>query len=293
MYMATSALLVVAERMKELFEIRNWKFEIETRVRLKLFIWDAVVTVMEMETPKTMPVERSWFFEGVSEAAQFTGRLAKNFFKTLAFGAAFTALLGVVVYIAARGGPAWRAPLAFGLVVIGAGVVAFMVSGNLAVVLSLAQTVRAKGLAKRVLDGLFAELLGVSAETPEGDLELTRSLHGMPVEEVRGKLRRAGEAMLENRVALALPGFVRWLARKAQAALVWATVWVVGAYATAKSDQEKKVDLLALRGSLTAVVDDLVTARITEGAIRLGLLLAVGVCLGAWGLVAALVRFAP
>lgn len=245
-----------------------------------------------METPETMPVERSWFFEGVSEAAQFTGRLAKNFFKTLAFGAAFTVLVGVVVYFAARGGPAWRAPLAFGLVVIGAGIVAFMVSGNLAVVLSLAQTVRAKGLAKRVLDGLFTELLGVSAEKPEGDLELTRSLHGMPVEEVRGKLRRAGEAMLANRVALALPGFVRWLARKAQAVLVWATVWVVAAYATAKSDQEKKVDMLALRGSLTAVVDDLVTKRITEGAIRLGLLLAVAVCLGAWGLVAALVRLA-
>src|SRR5687768_15123851 len=103
-----------------------------------------------MESPETMPVERSWFFEGVSEVAQFAGRLARNFFKTLAIGVAFCVLVGVMVYFAARGGPIWRAPSACGLVVIGAGVVAFMVSTNLAVVLSLAQTVRAKGLAKRV-----------------------------------------------------------------------------------------------------------------------------------------------
>jgi hypothetical protein len=246
-----------------------------------------------MEASEIQPAERSWFLESVSEVAQFAGRLGRKFLKVMLVAEGFGFLLGVVVYFAARGGPAWRGPLAFGLVVIACGVVAFMVSVNLAVVLSLAETVRAKGLAKRVLDGLFSELLGVSAEKPEGDLELTRSLHGMPVEEVRGKLRRAGEAMLENRVALALPGFVRWLARKAQAVLVWATVWVVAAYATAKSDREKKVDLLALRGSLTAVVDDLVTKRITEGAIRFGLLLAVAVCLGAWGMVAALARIAP
>lgn len=247
---------------------------------------------VEMEASDTQAVGRSWFFEGVSEVAQFTGRLAKNFFKAVTVGAAFSLLAGAVVYFAARGGPAWRAPLASALVVIGAGVVAFMVSGNLAVVLSLAQTVRAKGLAKRVLDALFAELLGVTAEKPEGDFEMTQKLHGMPVEEMRGKLRAAGERMLENRVALAAPGFVRWLARKAQAVLVWATVWVVGAYATAKSDPDRKVDLMALRASLTQVVDDLVTKRITEGAIRLAMLLAVGICLGAWALVAALIRIA-
>lgn len=246
-----------------------------------------------MEASEIQAAERSWFLEGVSEVAQFAGRLGRNFLKVLLIAVGVAVLLGLAVYFGTRGGPSWRAPVGFGMVVAAAGVVAFAISVNLAVVLSLAETVRAKGLAKKVLDGLFAELLGVTAEKPEGDLEVTRSLHGMPVEEVRGKLRRAGEAMLENRVAPAMPRFVRWLARKAQAVLVWATVWVVTVYATAKSDAERKVDMLALRGSLTAVVDDLVTKRITEGAIRFGILMGVVVGAGAWALAAGLVKLAP
>jgi hypothetical protein len=248
---------------------------------------------MEMEASEAQAVERSWFLEGVTEVAQFAGRLARNFLKVMLIGEGFAFLLGVVVYFATDGGPSWRAPLAFGLVVIAVGIVAFAMSVNLAVVLSLADTVRAKGLARRVLDGLFAELLGVTAEKPQGDLDLTQRLHGMPVDDLRGKLRGAGEALLKNRVALAMPGFVRWLARKAQAVLVWATVWVVVAFATAKSDKDKKVDLLALRGSLTSVVDDLVTTRITEGAIRFGILMGIVACAGASALAVALVKFAP
>jgi hypothetical protein len=244
-----------------------------------------------MEFAPTQPVERSWFLQSVAELAQFARALARNFVRTLLVSEGFAVLLAVVVYFSTRGGPAWRAPLAFLFVLAAAGVIAFAISVQIAALLSLADTVREKGLAKKTLDALFSELLGVTAQKPEGDLELTRSLHGVPVEQLRARLRRAGESMLENRVALALPRFVQWLVRKAQALLVWATVLVVAAYATAKSDADRKVDLLALRASLTEVVDDLVTKRISEGAIRFALLLAIALCLGAWALVWALLRF--
>ena len=244
-----------------------------------------------MEFAPTQPVERSWFLQSVAELAQFARALAKNFIRTLLISESLTLLIAVVAYFSTRGGPFWRAPLAVAIVFIAASVIAFAVSVQLAGLLSLADTVRAKGLAKKTLDALFSELLGVTPEKPEGDLELTRSLHGVPVEQLRARLRRAGESILQNRVALALPRFVQWLVRKAQALLVWATIWVVTAYATAKSDADRKVDLLALRASLTEVVDDLVTKRITEGAIRFALLLAIAVTLGAWALVWTLLRF--
>lgn len=246
-----------------------------------------------METSRPQPIEQSWFLESVSELTQFAGRLGRNFVKVLVAGQAFVLVLAAVVYFSTRGGPGWRAPAGFALTLIVPGAIAFAIAVNLAAVLSLAQTVRSKGLAKRTLDRLFAELLGITAENPQGDFDLTRSLHGLPVAALRGKLRHAGQALLDNRVALALPGFVRWLAGKAQAVLVWATVWAVVAYATAKTDREKKVDLLELRGNLTQVVDDLVTTRITQGAIRLGLLMALAVSVAAFVLVKALVRFAP
>jgi len=245
-----------------------------------------------MEVPQTERVGRSWFLESVSEVGHFAARLGRNFFRALIVAEGFSVLVALVVWFSTRGGPAWRAPVGFLVTLIVAGVVGFAMAVKVAIVLALAETVRAKGLAKRTLDGLFAELLGVTAEKPEGDLGLTQSLHGMPVEELRGRLRRAGEAMLERPITLKLPRFVKWLARKAQQAVVWATIWVVIAFATQKKDASRKVDLLALRASLTEVVDDLVTEKITLGAIRFGLLMALAVSAGAWAMVELLMRFA-
>jgi hypothetical protein len=247
---------------------------------------------MLMEVPQTERVERSWFMESVTELGQFAARLGRNFLRALIISEAFSVVVALVVLLATRGGPGWRAPVAFGLIFIASTVIAFLISVKVAVVLALAETVREKGLAKRTLDGLFAELLGVTAEKPEGDLGLTQSLHNVDVDELRAKLLRAGEKLLERPIAHVLPRFIKWLARKAQQAVVWATIWVMIRYATRKSDASRKVDLLALRASLTEVVDDLVTEKITLGAIRFGLLMALAVSVGAWALVQALLRFA-
>jgi hypothetical protein len=166
-------------------------------------------------------------------------------------------------------------------------------AGNLAFVLSLAQTVRAKRLAQRVFDGLFAELLGVTDENPQGTHEQMRALHGMPSPELREKLKQAGKHILDHPIAASLPAFVRWLFRKAERVLVWATVRVIISYATAKADADRKVDLLALRENLTALVDDMVTRRIISGAIRLALIAAVITTGVVWLLVEGLVRFSP
>jgi hypothetical protein len=244
-----------------------------------------------MEVPQTERAGRSWFLESVTELGQFAARLGRNFLRALIISEAFSVIVALVVLLATRGGPGWRAPVAFALMFIASTVVAFLISAKVAVVLALAETVREKGLARRTLDGLFAELLGITTEKPEGDLELTQSLHNVPVSELQARLLKAGERLLERPLAQILPRFIKWLARKAQQAVVWATIWVVMAYATKKSDATRRVDLLALRANLTEVVDDLVTEKITLGAIRFGLLMALAVSMGAWALVTLLVRF--
>ena len=243
-----------------------------------------------MEVPQIERTGRSWFLESVAEVGQFAARLGRNFFRAFIAAQTFTLLVAFAVYLATRGGPAWRGPTAFTLTAIVAGIVGFAIAVKIAIVLALAETVRAKGLAKRTLDALFSELLGVTTEKPEGDLALTQSLHGVPVEELRGTLLKAGQKLLDRPITLLLPRFVKWLARKAQEAVVWATIWVVLAYATRKTDADRKVDLLELRASLTEVVDDLVTEKITLGAIRFGLLMALAVSAGAWALVEAFLR---
>jgi len=245
-----------------------------------------------MEVPQTERVGRSWFLESVTELGQFAARLGRNFLRALIVSEAFSVVISLVVLLATRGGPSWRAPVAFGLIFIASAVIAFLISAKIAVVLALAETVRKKGLAKRTLDGLFAELLGTTTDKPEGDLELTQSLHNVPVQELRARLLKAGEKLLERPLAQVLPRFIKWLVRKAQQAVIWATVWVVIIYATKKSDASRRVDLLALRANLTDVVDELVTEKITLGAIRVGLLTALAVSAGAWALVELLMKFA-
>jgi len=237
-----------------------------------------------------IPSEKSWFFQGLEEAGAFAKRLLRNFFRVLIAAQAFNVVLAVVVFYGASSGPAWRAFAAAIVMLVGAGLLAFWISVQVGVVLSLAETIRAKGLAKRVLDALFEELLGITQERPQGDAEAIRGLHGMPIEEVRRSLNAAGEKVLAHPIALAVPGFLRWLVRKAQAVLVWATIWVVIRFATARADADKKIDMLELRTNITAVVDDLVTEKITRGAIRVGLLMGLAAAAFGWGLVAGLAR---
>ena len=246
-----------------------------------------------MQEAEQTITQTSWFFEALGEIGQFTARLVRNFFKVALIGFGFASVLGIAVYLGSAGGPAWRSAVSCSATVVICAVVTIASAANLAVVLSLAQTVRAKGLAKRVLDGLFAELLGITDKNPQGDYDQTQKLHGMPIEELRGKLKTAGNHMLAHPIATFLPGFVRWLMRKAERLLIWATVRVVIAYATANAGEDRKVDLLALRGNLTAMVDDLVTRRITQSAIRLAFVAALIVTAAAWVIVTGLNRLAP
>ena len=235
----------------------------------------------------------SLFFDALGEIGDFAGRLLRNFFKVVAVGTLFTIAVLTAVYIGTAGGPGWRTPTILSTVLVLCGAVTLAMAGNLAVVLSLAQTVRAKRLAHRVFTGLFAELLGVTEDNPQGTHEQTQKLHGMPIPELRAKLKQAGKHMLDHPIAAAMPAFVRWLFNKAERVLVWATVRVIVSYATAKADENRKVDLLALRENLGAMVDDLVTRRITSGAIRLALIAALITAGMVWCLVAGLARFGP
>jgi hypothetical protein len=239
----------------------------------------------EIATP-----EKSWFLQGLEEIGAFSKRLLRHFFQVLVVAQAFNLILATVVFYGASSGPAWQSPVAAAISFLATGAAAFWVSVQIGIVLSLAETVRVKGLAKRVLNGLFSELLGITEQKPEGDAELIKGLHGLPAEQLRARLHDAGARLLEHSVALALPGFLRWLVRKAQAVLVWATVWAVIKFATPKADADKKIDLLELRTNLAAVVDDLVTEKITRGAIRFGLLLAVAASALGWAIVNGLAR---
>lgn len=228
------------------------------------------------------PAERSWFFDALGEVGAFTGRLARNFIVALAIGEAFALLLALAIFSGTSGGAPWKSGL-FPIVafaVVGLGAVPLAV--NLSVVLSIADTVRAKGLARRAMDALFAELLGITAENPSGNAELTRKFHGMPIAEVRTYLRAAARKVTRHRAALAIPRPIRWLANQAQRVIIWATVRVILAFAAQKAAADQTVDLLALRANLTNIVDNLVTEKITTGAKRLALLVAFGVCLAIW-----------
>jgi hypothetical protein len=248
---------------------------------------------MQSEATKPVTAQSSWFFEALGEVSQFGGRLLRNFFKVGLTGAIFTAAITVAVYFGSSGGPAWRTPVLCFAAVFLCGILTIAMAGNLAVVFSLAETVRAKGLAKRVFDLLFAELAGVTDQNPQGDFEQTQKLHGIPMEELRSRLNEGGRHILTHPIATFLPAFIRWLARKAERLLVWATIKVVIAYASSQAGENRKVDLLALRANLAAIVDDLVTRRITVGAIRLALLMALIATAATWGMVEALIRLGP
>ena len=231
-----------------------------------------------------MTEERSWFLDALGEVGQFAARLTRNFIRALLACEAFAIILALALY-SGSSGKALLPIIAFVVV----GVAAVPLSVNLSVVLSIADTIRAKGLARRAMDALFGELLGITEEKPEGDLELTKKLHGMPVAEARTRLRVAARTLNRNRFAVALPGPIRWLVRQAQRLVIWATVRVIIAYATRKAAADETVDMLAVRTSLTSVVDNLVTEKVTVGAIRLALLVGLGACIAA----ALALRFIP
>ncbi|HEX7863043.1 MAG TPA: hypothetical protein VF773_22115 [Verrucomicrobiae bacterium] len=232
----------------------------------------------------------SWFVAAIGEFTNFAGRLVRNFFNVAAIGLVLSIILCTAAFFGITPGPAWRTYSVCSFLGFLSLIVTVAMAGNLAVVLSLSETVREKGLAKKVLDRLFEELLGITDQNPEGTQEQIRDLHGMPIPELRRRLKIAGKGVLKHPIAVSLPNFVRWLAMKAERLLVWATVRVVVAYATRKADEQKRVDLLALRANLTETVDEMVTRRITQNAIRLALLVALGTAAVAWAIVAGAVR---
>lgn len=236
-----------------------------------------------------MTPERSWFLDAIGEVGQFAKRLAANFARALIASEVFAIVLGAAIFSGASAGPPVRAQLLALAAWLVVAIAAVPISVNLAVVLSIADTIRAKGLARRAMDALFGEVLGITEQKPEGDLDLTRKLHGMPITEARTRLRAAARKLSRHRLALAMPGPIRWLIQQAQRLVIWATVRVTIAFATQKTAADKTVDLLAVRASLTTLVDSLVTEKITAGAIRLALL----VCLGACVLALLALRYLP
>ncbi len=227
----------------------------------------------------------SWFRDALGEAGAFSRRFLKNFFRLFAFAVAAAVLFACAACLAASNGQIWRGAMAAGLTFLAGGILAVLVAGKLSLVLALSETVKANAVGQRILDILFSRLLGVTTENPEGDRVLTRGLHGVPVSQLEARLSDAGCSLLSTRVAeVALPKPLRWIAGKAQRLLVWATIRVVVAYATADRTRGEVVDLLALRSSLATKVDDLLARRISRGVYRFALLVALGFSVACWAL---------
>ena len=246
---------------------------------------------MTFTTSREDAAKPSWFLDAVGELGTFTGRLLKNFLRLFLRAAGLTLLLACAACFAAGNGQIWRGAVAAGLTLAGGGILAFLVAGKLSIVISVSDTVREKAIGQRILDALFGYVLGVTNGSPHGSAELTRELHGMPISQLKAGLDEAGQSILESGLATApVPKFTRWLARKVQRLLVWATIRVVVAYATANKTPDESVDLLALRSSLAGAVDELLVRQISEGAFRFALLVAFFGSLACWWLVELLRR---
>jgi hypothetical protein len=233
----------------------------------------------------------SWVLDALGELGGFAGRLVRNFLRLFLAGIGGSVLLAGVVYLAANDGLIWKGSLGAVVALVAGGIASFVLAMKLSIVFSVSDTVRAKNVGQRILDALFSKLLGVTTENPQGDLELTRKLHGISVPELEARLHQAGNALLEHRITTTvLPRFARWLANKTQQLLVWATIRVIVAYATANKTRDDTVDLLALRASLAAKVDDLLARQIAAGAFRLALFILFLFVLGSWGWVELLHR---
>jgi hypothetical protein len=232
---------------------------------------------------KSAPAQSSWFWDALGEAGTFALRLLKRFVVVYGIEVVYCGIVAIRIFFLASDGKPLRGLLAAGLTFVIGALAAVWLGGQLSIVLSLADTVRAKHVGRRILDVLFARLMGVTDAKPEGDLKLTQKLHGLPVKDVEATLNEAARAVLEHRLALAaVPRIALWLANKAQQVLVWATVYVVTRYCTKGKSPEELVDLLALRQNLAEVVDDLLAEKLVTGAIRLALLVAALLVIVGW-----------
>jgi len=233
----------------------------------------------------------AWFLEAWGETGRFAGRWLKYFLLLSIVELFFCVALAGAVYVAANEGRVLRGLTGAGFILVASAIVGFVAAVKLAIVLTVSGTVKAKGTGRRILDALFTRLLGITSENPRGDHELTRTLHGMPVEKVKAHLDQAGRAMLKGRVVgIAVPRFALWLANKAQAVLIWATVRVIVAYCTHGKSRSENMDLLALRASLAEDVDELLAQRLREGAVRFALIVAVLSVAAGWIVVEVLRR---
>jgi hypothetical protein len=231
----------------------------------------------------------SWFFDALGEVAGFAKSLAKQFFKFLFAGFLFIILLTAIVGYSASEGLFWKGVLAGVLTFVGGMIVTFVISTKLSTVLAAGETVKAHAVGQKILEALFERLLGVTEKNPQGDIELSKSLHGMPVAEVETRLHAAGRALLQNRItSAAVPRIGLWLANQVQRLLVWVTIRVVVAHCTAGKSSGDNIDLLALRAILAREVDKWVIEKLRQSAFRLLLFAALGLVLAAWLIVKAM-----
>jgi hypothetical protein len=243
---------------------------------------------------KTAPAQNSWFWDVLGETGTFALRLLKHFSLACTVEIIYCGIVAVRIFFLASDGKVLRGLLAGGLTFVIGIIASVWLGTQLSIVLSLADTVRAKHIGRRILDELFARLMGITDEKPQGDRELTQKLHGLPVKDVETKLNDAARAVLEHRLMVAAaPRIALWLANKAQQALVWATVYVVTAYCTKGKTPDELVDLLAIRANLAEVVDDLLAEKLVRGAIRLALVMAAVLIAVGWLLSTGLVWLWP
>ncbi|MEW6306093.1 MAG: hypothetical protein AB1705_21700 [Verrucomicrobiota bacterium] len=216
-----------------------------------------------------------------AEIAGHVGRFVRTFVVAYALAIGLGLLTAVAMYYAgAAHGSSARGTTSAIVALAAFLVIGFLVGMKLTIFLTLARMVAANRWGARILNALFEELMGVTPEKPEGDLDLTKQLHGTPVREVRTRLKVAARGVLQHKlISATLPRFARWLARQAARALVWVTVRIIVANCAAGHGPDDTIDLIVVRDRLGERIDGMVIERLRQESVRFALLLAAGLVL--------------
>lgn len=207
--------------------------------------------------------------------------------KTFALAALFTAvvyglLMAVFAFYIADDGSIIPGIIAVVLSLVVTTVFAVFVAVRLTIARTLYQAIKQFGIGRKVFNGLFDIMLGITDENPAGNSAMTQALHGVSRDELKSRLTAAGEQLLRSeRIESALPGFARWLMRKIQAAIIWTVVKVVIIQAILISDGPE-IDLIEIRDKLTNVIDDQIVGLIRRNAPRTIMSIGAAVTFGIW-----------
>jgi len=207
--------------------------------------------------------------------------------KTFALAALFTAvvyglMMAVFAFYIADDGSIIPGIVAVVLSLVVTTVFAVFVAVRLTIARTLYRAIKQFGIGRKVFNGLFDIMLGITDDNPAGNSAMTQALHGVSRDELNSRLTAAGEQLLRSeRIESALPGLARWLMRKIQAAIIWTVVKVVIIQAALISDGPE-IDLIEIRDKLTNVIDDQIVGLIHRNAPRTIAGIGAAVTLGIW-----------